>query len=598
MKKTVFIIIIFLQHYSIFCQESCGTDKYHEDLFAAHPEEKKAYLEAEAQLLYGDIQQYLKRTGSNTTTIYEIPVVVHLMNDGTKPLRTDAEIIKWIDNCNKYYDNTFGGEWYTTAQGGTIIPFKLVLAKRTPSCQSTTGIVQVNVTATYPQYATKGCNYTKKDGVEDFQLRGLSRWEPQAYYNIYVVNTFDSTPVNQVSGFQGYAGFPSLSDAFYDTFIKAPAVISSANMSTLSHEFGHAMGIHHPFNNGGSDTSCPTVSAGGCTKDNDLVCDTPATKSLLGVPSPSNESVNPCDAEGWKNVQYNTMNYTVSKRLFTPGQRDRGIGLFLFSRSNLTKSLGATPIVGSTTAVVATVCIEPTNPINRGDLQYGPTKVILGTINNSSQGSNSSNSNKVFYDYTQNSCLSSAFKTNLDVSSNPQNLILRCSTATNIFSAWIDYNNNGFFETSELIVADKSVPFGIDRSFKFSIPTSGVILNTPLRMRVIADSVNSSTAPCGRRTDGQIEDYEVTIIDSALSLEKFDFAKLKIYPNPTRSNLSIEFDKIIEEITVTNILGQTVFSKNINESKAVIDLSSLTSGTYFVKVSSGGNSRITKVMRE
>ena len=597
MKKTVFIIIIFLQHYSIFCQESCGTDKYHEDLFATHPEEKKAYLEKEAQLLYEDIQQYLKRISLNTTTVYEIPVVVHLMNDGTKPLRTNAEIIKWIDNCNKYYDNTYGGEWYTTAQGGTIIPFKLVLAKRSPTCESTTGIVQVNVTATYPQYTTKGSNYDRADGVSAEQLRALSRWEPQAYYNIYIVNTFDSISVNQVAGLQGYAGFPSVSDAFYDTFIKATNVISLANMTTLSHEFGHAMGIHHPFLNG-SDTTCPTVSAGGCTKDNDFVCDTPATKSLLGVPSPSNDSVNPCDAQGWKNVQYNTMNYTVSKRLFTPGQRDRGLSLFLFSRLNLTKSLGATAIVGSTPKVMATLCKPPTNPINRADLQFGPTKVILGSINNSSQGSNKSNSNKVFYDYTENSCFSTAFKTSLTMSSNPQNLILRCSAATNIFSAWIDYNNNGVFETSELIVVDKSVPFGIDRSFKFSIPASGVILNTPLRMRVIADSVNSSAAPCGQRTDGQIEDYELTIIDDLLSLEKFDFAKLKIYPNPTRSNLSIEFDKIIEEITITDILGQTLLSKNIKESKAVIDVSSLTSGTYFVKVTSGGNSKITKVMRE
>jgi GEVED domain/Pregnancy-associated plasma protein-A/Secretion system C-terminal sorting domain len=599
MKKKFLILTVLLNFMCGIAQERCATDKHHHELMDSDPAAKQAYLDAEYRLLHTDIQQFLQRNGATSTTIYEIPVVVHLMNDGTTPLKTDAEVIAWVDNCNKFYDTTFGGEWYTTAQGGTVIPFKLVLAKRSPSCATTTGIVQVNVTATYPQYSLKGCNSSNSDGVSNVQLRALSRWDPQVYYNMYVVNTFDSTPISNIYGLQGYAGFPTNPDAGYDTFMKASVVTNTSDPTTLPHEFGHSMGLHHPFNTG-TTTNCPTVSTG-CAVDNDMVCDTPSTKSLLGVnPLPANGDVNPCDAAGWNNVQFNVMNYTNSNRLFTAGQKDRAVASFLLSRLNLTKSLGGTALSGTPVVVAATTCIPPATPTQFQNYQAGPTKVVIGTINNVTEGSNNNNSNKVYYDYTANSCLTTAFKTNLAVSTNPQTLTVRCEVNTNYFSAWIDYNNNGNFETGELIVTDQAVAVNTDVPFTFSIPSTGVVLNTPLRLRVTADlsSGTTSATPCGQIRAGQVEDYEVTITAVPLATENFDFTTLKVYPNPTANVLNIDFDKNIEEITVLNILGQTLLNQNVNQSKATIDLSSLSPATYFVKITTDGNNKIFKVLKQ
>jgi hypothetical protein len=183
------------------------------------------------------------------------------------------------------------------------------------------------------------------------------------YYNIYVVNTFDSTPISQAGGLQGYAYFPAVSDAFYGTFMKASVVVDANDPTTLPHEFGHAIGLDHPFV-GGSSTTCPAETAGGCSVDNDKVCDTPSTKSLLGASLPSNSEMNPCDTDGWNNVQYNVMNYTSSSRLFTSGQKDRGVAMFLASRENLTKSLGGTAPSGTSPAsVVATSCVPSSIPV-------------------------------------------------------------------------------------------------------------------------------------------------------------------------------------------------------------------------------------------
>ncbi len=606
MKKTITLILLFVQVGLAFAQEHCAFEREQAKLFAADPQAKQAYLEAEYRLLNTDIQQFLRANRvANSTTVYEIPIVVHLMNNGTTPLRTDAEIITWVNNCNKFYDTTFGGDWLTAAQGGTVIPFKLVLAKRSPACATTTGIVQVNVTATYPQYTTTGLNGNNTNGVSNVQLRALSRWDPQVYYNVYVVNTFDSVPISQTSGLQGYAGFPTNPDSAYDTFMKASVVIDINDPTTLPHEFGHSMGLHHPFNTG-DVTNCPTVTnpvapALPCNVDNDLVCDTPSTKSLLGIATlPLNGTTNPCDAAGWNNVQYNVMNYTNSNRLFTAGQKDRAVALFLQNRLNLTKSLGGTALSGTPAFVATTTCIPPAAPAVTGDFNFGPTKVVIGTIDNSSTGSMLSNSNQVLYDYTSKSCLTTAFKTNLAVSSNPQTLTLGCATNTNSFSAWIDYNNNAIFETDELIVNNQILVPATNGVYNFNIPSSGVTLNTPLRLRVIGDRSNSnmSTTPCAQLARGQVEDYEVTITTTPLSDSSFDTFAVNVYPNPVKDFLNISITNDIDSVSVFNLIGQEVITKKGSGQSLNIDLTKLAAGTYIVKTLSNNQVSTSKIIKE
>ena len=594
MKNKLFILITFLQVFGMFAQEKCGFESQQSKLFANDPSAKKAYQDAEYKLLFTDVQQFLERNAANSaTTVYEIPIVVHLMNDGTTPLRTNAEIINWVDNCNKFYDTTFGGDWLTVAQGGTIIPFRLVLAKRSPSCTVTNGIIQVNVTATYPQYASKGCNSDNTDGVSPEQLRNLSRWDPQIYYNAYIVNTFDSVPVSTTGGLQGYASFPTNPDNSYDTFMKAWVVIDSNDQTTLPHEFAHSMGLNHPFKNGSAAT-CPTATTPTfpilpCNVDNDLVCDTPSTKSLLGVsPLPTNSDTNPCDTAGWNNVQFNVMNYTITNKLFSAGQKNRAETFFLQNRENLTKSLGGTTLAVTPASVGATTCIPPSTPTNTGNLQSGPTKVIIGNIKNVSAASNTSNANQVFYDYTTKSCLTNAFKTTLAVSANPHTITLRCNLNPNKFSAWIDYNNNGTFDATELIVSNQNISPDIDAPFTFSIPITGVTLDTPLRLRVIGDDNDMSAVPCGQLADGQVEDYEVTITSNVLSATSFDAGVFKIFPNPSNGIYTI-IANANTTVEIFDIVGKSILVQKNNIGQTTLNLSQYTAGMYMAKITNQNN---------
>ncbi len=80
-----------------------------------------------------------------------------------------------------------------------------------------------------------------------------------------------------------------------------------------------------------------------------------------------------------------------------------------------------------------------------------------------------------------------------------------------------------------------------------------------------------------------------SVITVKIDEENFN-EQIKIYPNPAFDKLNIEFtDNInkIEKITLSNMLGQTVYTikgKKINTRNFVIDLSGYKSGVYYLNI--------------
>ena len=87
-------------------------------------------------------------------------------------------------------------------------------------------------------------------------------------------------------------------------------------------------------------------------------------------------------------------------------------------------------------------------------------------------------------------------------------------------------------------------------------------------------------------------------VSPSLSNGHFDTNNLSYYPNPVTSILNLTNTKNITDVTVYNLLGQQVTVNSINATQGQADLSNLTAGTYMVKVTSEGATKMIKVIKQ
>lgn len=82
-----------------------------------------------------------------------------------------------------------------------------------------------------------------------------------------------------------------------------------------------------------------------------------------------------------------------------------------------------------------------------------------------------------------------------------------------------------------------------------------------------------------------------------LSTENFSPEVFSVYPNPVRDILNISSKVAVDQVTVYDILGKVVLMETPGKISPAIDMSSLSSGTYMVKVKIDNNSKIVKVVK-
>ncbi|MDQ0068058.1 zinc-dependent metalloprotease [Chryseobacterium lathyri] len=542
---------------------------------------------------------------------YEIPVVVHVI-EGNNPTftRTDTQIQQWLDKANQMYAGTYA--WPANgvpADFGTsaVFPIRLVLAKRDPNCNATTGIVRYNG-GTLSGYNTSGMAYQTASGASRAAIKGLApHWPEASYFNIYVITTFDgSTTPN--AGLMGFAAFPNNLDSNYESFMKT-GVVTNPHDTTFAHEFGHAMGLYHTFQDGrfdavpGDADYCPPTT-GVCADDDDQVCDTERSGSgYLDWPVPSNSTVNSCTGVNYQGVQYNMMNYSNSvAQKFTAGQGDRINTSFMLFRSSLTTSKAGTALPSTPApSVVPVAACTPAGLANPGDYLAGPVSVKLGQIDNASPGYWQAHA-LYYVDYTTKACSMNIYTpllvnqqqtVSVGIFGNPQSV-----------RVWIDYNNNGTFEANELVASGTDVAIGADGNGTFTgafTPPATATLNTPLRMRVMADAESTFT-PCGQLGYGQAEDYSVMLVTNLATSEvKADNNDLVIYPNPVATG-----DKVFIKakngknlkVSISDMSGRLIANPSVaDEGNGVYKINQqLEKGVYMVQISNGKDSKTSKLI--
>jgi PKD repeat protein len=311
-------------------QVICASDIIHERMMNEDSKYRESFEKNERMMNAARV----KGGAAKSMIIHTIPVVVHVMHTGESIGEgvniSDAQVQSAIDGLNEDYRKMPG----TNGDGaGVDIEVEFCLASRDPNGNPTDGINRVNASG-LANYATEGITAGQGSGANETELKAMSKWDRDDYYNIWIVNEIEDNDGG--SGIQGYAYFPNSSAARDGAVILFNAFGTTGNLKfytnmnrTTTHELGHAFFLYHTFQgNSCSETNCDTQG--------DRVCDTPPTVSSTSCNNP---------ACGGTQLVENYMDYTsqTCMDMFTQGQKDRMRDAIEIMRPSLLNSLGCTP---------------------------------------------------------------------------------------------------------------------------------------------------------------------------------------------------------------------------------------------------------------
>ena len=95
------------------------------------------------------------------------------------------------------------------------------------------------------------------------------------------------------------------------------------------------------------------------------------------------------------------------------------------------------------------------------------------------------------------------------------------------------------------------------------------------------------------------EPFSISAYSGTLSAVDYtDEIMFSYYPNPVNSNLNLKAQKDIESISVVNMLGQEVLRTSPNTVNSELDMSGLSTGSYFVRVTVEGITETVRVVKQ
>ena len=174
---------------------------------------------------------------------------------------------------------------------------------------------------------------------------------------------------------------------------------------------------------------------------------------------------------------------------------------------------------------------------------------------------------------------------------------------TQVFRAWIDYNDDLFFSLDELIVDNPVLANGSGAgTYSGTLPVTIPINALPGEHLMRVKSNYGALVPddaCEETQYGETEDYTVNIVES-LSIGEIEGAIINIFPNPSNGVYNINLNGEILLYEVANILGQVVADGRFENGDNLLDLSRNETGTYILKLTatSNGKFKLFKLVKE
>ena len=575
--------VLFAQH---SMAQKCATTQMEELNNIRHPEWKTSRLRFEKKVQEHIFLQKFRQQRTSASTIYTIPVVVHVIHNissetiGGKNIPTQ-QIIDQIAVLNEDYrrlnaDTSNTPSLYKPVAADIQIEF--CLAIRDPNGDPTNGIKRI--------YDSQ-VSFDPYSSADEVYLKSLSYWPSDQYLNIWVCDL--------ANGVLGYAQFPSdISDnqgpattdgvvIDYSTFGRNVSTSTKYNLGrTTTHEIGHWLDLYHIW---GDVSDC---------SGNDFCADIPPCSDSY-YSSKSNCTA-PVQCSNTRMIQ-NYMDYSddACMNMFTADQKARMQSAMVVSprRMAIQNSLGC-----------CNTCYVPHANFNASKTVIAITETTTftdqstGNINTYSWnfGANASPATAtgigphvVTYSTTGYKNISLTVMGNYGTDPLTKNSYIHVFTSVPDFYA---SKTTGVIVNESITFTDQSTGVIDNYSWDFgsnAVPLTAtgkgphVVFYNTIGFKTVS-LITSSTSPAESNT--QTKTNYITVLST-------DTRDLHVYPNPAKDLVALVMsfqDPTKVHVLIFDRLGKKVFDHE-NEATTIyneiIDVKQWADGLYIIKVISG-----------
>ncbi len=191
-----------------------------------------------------------------------------------------------------------------------------------------------------------------------------------------------------------------------------------------------------------------------------------------------------------------------------------------------------------------------------------------------------------------------------DGTANAQNIVVKDMIDTTKFDIATLIPESGSAPYSTRIINTNQVEFvfqDINLPFTAGTNTGYVAFKIKTKPTLVLGNTFSNTASIYFDYNFPINTNTATTTVQALATQDFEFNNyFTLYPNPTKNVLNISTKQSIEvhSLTIYNLLGQVVLAIPNAQNLNTIDVSSLKTGNYFLKITTDKGSATEKFMKE
>ena len=160
----------------------------------------------------------------------------------------------------------------------------------------------------------------------------------------------------------------------------------------------------------------------------------------------------------------------------------------------------------------------------------------------------------------------------------PISITAASGNANDKVKVWIDYNQNGVFEDSEMtLLTYASIT---SSTGNITIPSDALLGNTRMRIRLARQANAASIVACGNISgQGRTQDYTINVAAPTQATASVSKNSVSVYPNPFQDVLKISDVKGVKSISVSDASGRQVKTM---KTSAELTLSDLKTGMYIV----------------